>query len=203
MKNRRRSSRPSTAIAVALLCPALLLATSSQHATVRKRIINRLSRPGEPVTIMAGQVKGKPVAFGKAFVAKDDWLGGLTLVIKNTSARSVSWVRVALSIRKDKARGIRLIDFVTYGVGRSDIDKIQRGGPPLKPGETAEVSYPLDQYQSLREILDGMGYSKSIAQIEVSAEKVSFAGEEEFMWIEGKMNRKDDHCPTGWTPLKP
>jgi hypothetical protein len=145
-------------------------------------------------------VKGKPAQFGKAFPGGDNWLGGLMFVIKNTSPKTISWARVALSFSR-KDLGGELNDVMTYGIGRWDIDKIRGGGPPLKPGETAEVTYPWEQYQSVREILDGMGYPKSITQIRVSVDQVIFADQPELMWIEGKMN--EFHSPKGWIPVKP
>ena len=184
------------AVALVLLCSAWMFASPSRNRTIKK-----LSRPNEPVQIIAVKVKGKAVEFGKAFAGANNWLGGLTFVIKNTSAKSVSWARVALSFRKEKAPDVRLSDVATYGIGRWDIDKLRGGGPPLKPGETAEVSYSWEQYQSVRDILDGMGYPRSIAQIEVSVDQVIFADQPDLMWIEGKMN--EFHSPTGWSPVKP
>ena len=178
----------------------LFSATMVTGVPPRPRTIKKLSRPHEPVTIIAVKIKGKAVEFGKAFPGRNDWLGGLTIIIKNTSAKRVSWARVALIFSK-KEPGGELHDFVTYGIGRWDIDKIRGGGPPLKPGDTAEVSYSPEQYQSIREILDGMGYPPSIAQIAVSVDQVIFEDQPELMWIEGTMN--EFHSPTGWRPVKP
>lgn len=191
----RKPSLSLLVILVPLLNAPLALAVPPQ-----KRIVNRLSRPNEPVQIIAVKVKGKAVAFGKPFVAKNDWLGGLTLVIKNTSPKSISWARVALGFRR-KESVVRLNDYVAYGIGRWDIDKLRGGGPPLKPGETAEVTYPWEQYQSIRPDLDGMGYPQGISQIEVSVDQVIFEDQPELMWIEGKMNVFSS--PTGWSPVKP
>lgn len=197
MISRLQLSLRLTALTLVLLCFMAALATPA-----RKRTIRKLSRPNEPVELISIRVKGKPVAFEKAFVGKDDWLGGLTLVMKNTSTRSIDWVRVALKFPKEKNAGY-LVDFVAYGIGRSDIEKFRGGGPPLRPGETAEVTYPLDQYQSLREILDGMNYPQSITVIEASIDRVSFEGEHEVMWIQGEICKEDYHSPTGWSPVKP
>lgn len=194
MIGRLKSSLPLTAFVLALLCPALASAVPPQ-----KRIVNKLSRPHEPVQIVSIKVKGKAVEFGKAFPERNDWPGGLKLIIKNTSTKSISWARVALNFRREKLSGVS--DVVTYGIGRWDIDKIRGGGPPLKPGETAEVSYSLEQYQSMREILDDMGYPRGIMQIEVSVDRVIFADQPELMWIEGTMN--EFLSPTGWRPAKP
>lgn len=197
MISRLRLSLCFTALALVLLCTTAAFATPA-----RKRTVSKLSRPNEPVELIAIRVKGKPVAFEKAFAGKDDWLGGLTLVIKNTSAKAVDWVRVALKFPKGKDAGY-LVDFVAYGIGRSDIEKFRGGGAPLKPGETAEVTYPCDQYQSLRANLDGMDYPKSITLLQVSVDKVSFEGEHEVMWIQGEICKEDYHSPTGWSPVKP
>jgi hypothetical protein len=178
-----------------LLCSGLALALPP-----RNRIVNKLSRRGEPVAVISGKVKDKPLVFGKAFAGRDDWLGGLRFTIKNTGTKPVTWVKVALSFYKDKDRGYGLVDHMTYGIGTSDIEKIRGGGPPLKPGETAEVSYPWEQYLSVRDILDGMDYPKSITQIEVSVEQVNF-GDDHLMWIEGEM--KEFQSPKGWIPVKP
>jgi hypothetical protein len=196
MTNLRKLSLALVTIALALSCSAPMFALSPQTRTVNKR-----SRPDEPVQIIALKVKGKAIGFGKAFAGRNNWPGDLKFVIKNTSTKSVSWARVALSFRRGKAGGSTLSDLVTYGIGRWDVDKIRGGGPPLKPGETAEVSYSLDQYQSIRETLDGLGYPQSIAQIEVSVDQVIFEDQPELMWIEGKMN--EFHSPTGWRPVTP
>lgn len=190
------SSKSFVAAATLLICCA-----SSFAAPPRLRTVKRLSRPNEPVQIIAVKVQGKPIKFAKSFMAKDDWLGGLTLVIKNVSAKPVSWVNLDLSFHKPPEPAVRLVERVTYGIGRWDEDKIRGGGPPLKPGETVEVLYSVEQYRSIREIMDGMAYPKSVAEVEVSVEQVIFADQPELMWIEGKMN--EFHSPTGWRPVKP
>jgi len=194
----------SSKLSLSWLVIALLLFPSAlvfAKPPVQLRTVNRLSRPNEPVQITAVKVKGKAVRFGKAFAGGNNWLGGLTFVIKNTSMKSVSWARVALKFQNGKEPAPHLNDFMTYGIGRWDEDKIRGGGPPLKPGGTAEVSYSLEQYQSVRDILDGMGYPRSIAQIEVSVDQVIFADQPELMWIEGTMS--EFHSPSGWRPVKP
>jgi hypothetical protein len=188
-------SRSFLVIVALVFCSAMAIAVPPRPRTVKK-----LSRPNEPVEIIAVKWKGKAVEFGKAFPGRNEWLGGLTFVIKNTSARRVSWARVALIFSK-KEGGSTLHDAMTYGIGRWDEDKLRGGGPPLKPGDTAEVSYSLEQYQSVRDILNGMGYAQSIAQIEVNVDQVIFEDQPELMWIEGTMN--EFHSPTGWRPVKP
>jgi hypothetical protein len=196
--NIRSKVSPSLLLIALLLFSAVLVVATPP---LRSRTVNRLSRPNEPVQITAVRVNGKAVRFGKAFAGRNNWLGGLTFVIKNTSTKSVSWARVALKFQKGKEPAPSLNDLMTYGIGRWDEDKIRGGDPPLKPGDTAEVSYSSEQYQSVRDILDGMGYSRSIAQIEVSVDQVIFVDQPELMWIEGTMN--EFHSPTGWRPVKP
>ena len=196
--NIRLQVSPGLLLIALLLFSAVLVVASPR---LQSRTVNRLSRPNEPVQITAVRVSGKAVRFGKAFAGGNNWLGGLTFVIKNTSTKSVSWARVALKFQKGRETAPNLNDFMHYGIGRWDEDKIRGGGPPLKPGDTAEVSYSLEQYQSVRDILDGMGYPKSIAQIEVSVDQVIFVDQPELMWIEGTMN--EFHSPTGWRPVKP
>lgn len=192
--------QPSFSPRLLLVFLLLSCATTALAIPPRNRIINKLSRADEPVTIVSVRVKGKVVEFGKAFAGRTNWLGGLTFVLKNTSTKSVSWARVAMGFAP-QAPGGKLYDLMTYGIGRWDEDKIRGGGPPLKPGETAEVSYSWEQYQSIREILDGMGYPPSITKIEVRVDQVIFADQPELMWIDGKMN--EFHSPTGWRPVKP
>jgi hypothetical protein len=193
-------SRPSFSPLLLALTFLLTCATPTLAIPSRNKIINRLSRAGEPVAIVSAKVNGKAIDFGKVFAGRNNWLGGLTFVIKNSSAKTVSWARVALSFTKPTPGG-ELSDYLTYGIGRWDIDKIRGGGPPLKPGETAEVSYSWEQYQSVREILDGMDYPSNITKIRVSVDQVIFADQPELMWIEGKMN--EFHSPTGWRPITP
>jgi hypothetical protein len=183
------------ALALVLICSML-----ASTAPLRLRTVSKLSRPAEPVEIVSGKVKGKPIVFGKPFNGSDNWLGGAKFVIRNRGTKPVTWVKVAFKFYKDKDRGYALHDFMTYGIGVTDIEKFRGGGPPLKPGETAEVSYPWEQYLSVRDILDGMGYPRSITQVEVSVDEVNF-GDNDLMWIEGQM--KEFHSPQGWIPVKP
>ncbi len=184
-----------TALALVLFCCMWAIA-----APLRNRTVKRFSRPAEPVEVIAGSVKGKAIVFGKAFAGRDNWLGGLGFTIKNTSTKPVTWVKVALRFYKGDERGYGLVDPLTYGIGTSDIEKLRGGGPPLKPGETAEVSYSWEQYQSVRDILDGMGLPRSITQVEVSIDEVNF-GDDHLMWIEGEMKKFES--PKGWIPVKP
>ena len=197
MISRRRVSFHFTALALALVLTTLAFPSAPQ-----KRIVKKLTRPNEPVQIVAVKMKAKPLEFGKPFAGRNDWPGGLSLVIKNASTKSVAWVKVALSFRREESL-VRLSDYVTYGIGSSDIEKLRGGGPPLKPEKSAVISYSSEQYQSTRDILDDLGYPQRIAEIEVSVEQVSFEGEPDVLWIEGKMNGKDSHSPRGWSPLKP
>jgi hypothetical protein len=194
------STRPSFSPRLLAIVILTICTTSALAIPPRNKVINRLSRTDEPVTIVSAKVNGKAIDFGKAFAERNNWLGGLTFVIKNTSTKTISWARVALSFSKPEPAG-ELNDFMTYGIGRWDIDKIRGGGPPLKPGETAEVSYSWEQYQSVREILDGMGYPPNIRKIKVSVDQIIFADQPELMWIEGKMN--EFHSPNGWKPIVP
>lgn len=198
MIGRLQFSRRFCALAFILLCIAFTFAVPPRSRTVKK-----FSRPAEPVEVIAGEVKAKSIVFGKPFAGTDRWVGGLTFTIKNNSTKPVDWVKVALSFPNSRHPGPHVVDYMTYGIGRSDIEKFRGGGPPLKPGETGEVSYSWAQYQSIRGILDGMDYPRSIMEIEVSVQQVSFAGEHETMWIEGQMCKEDYHSPTGWSPVKP
>lgn len=197
MISRLQLSRRFAALALVILCSCLSIGTP-----VRKRIVTKLSRPNEPIELIAVKVKGKPVQFGKAFTGNNNWIGGLAVVVKNKSTKPVNWVKVAVSFHKDKYPDVRLVDSIIYGVGRSDIEKLRGGGPPLQPGETAEASYSLNLYKSVRPSLDGMGYPRSIAEVNLSVQQVSFVGEDEVMWIEGQMCKEDYHSPTGWSPVK-
>ena len=193
-------SRLSLSLRLTMTAIVMLGCVPAIAAPLRNRTVKKFSRPAEPVKIISGNVQGKPIVFGKAFAGRDNWLGGLKFVIKNTSTKPVIWVKVAFSFYKDNERGYGLNDFMTYGVGTSDVEKLRGGGPPLKPGETAEVSYSWEQYQSVRDILDGMGYPRSIVQVQVSVDEVNF-GDPDLMWIEGEM--KEFHSPKGWIPVKP
>lgn len=198
MISRLQFFRRFCALSFVLICIALTFA-----APPRNRTIKKFSRPAEPVEVIAGKVKGRTIVFGKPFASTDRWLGGLTFKIKNNSTKSVAWVKVALKFPNSRHPGPYLVDFTTYGIGRSDIEKLRGGGPPLKPGEMAEVSYSWEQYRSIRDSLDGMDYPRSIMQIEVSVQQVMFAGDHDVMWIEGQMCKEDYRSPTGWSPVKP
>jgi hypothetical protein len=197
MTDPRKSSLRFKIIAVILLGATLVFAVPP-----RSRIVKKFSWPDAPVEIVGVMVKGKPVTFAKAFPADDKWLGNLTVRIKNVSARQVTWARVALKFLQQDEHGSQLTDLMTYGIGRTDVEKFRGGGPPLKPGETAVVSYSWEQYQSVREILDGMSYPRSVTKIELSVDEVIFEGETNLMWIEGKMNKENTDRP-GWSPIKP
>ena len=193
------------AVTITLLFPLLAPAHQSQE-----RFIKRFSRPGEPVQIIAVKVRGKPVAFGKTFTADNDWIGGIALTVKNTSARKVRWIKVALDLPKDE--GVKtspkgppyygLREPLVYGIGLSDIEKMQGGGPPLNPGESVEILFPAENYADLRELMDGMSYPKSVGLVVVHVEQVLFEGDEDVMWIEGKMNRRNYKDPRGWSPIE-
>jgi hypothetical protein len=193
----RKSSLRFKIIAVILLGVTLVFAAPPRGRTVKK-----FSWPDAPVEIVGLMVKGKPVTFAKAFPTDDKWLGNLTVRIKNVSTRQVTWARVALKFLKQDEHGSQLTDLMTYGIGRTDVEKFRGGGPPLKPGETAVVSYSWEQYQSVREILDGMSYPRSVTKIELSVDEVIFENETNLMWIEGKMNKENTDRP-GWSPIKP
>lgn len=194
----------SMAVIVILLFALHVPAGQSQD-----RFIRKFSRPDEPVEITAVKVRGKPRAFGKTFTADNDWIGSISITVKNVSSRNVRWLSVALDLPKDERvrtstkgppyYGLR--EPLVYGIGLSDEEKLRGGGPPLRPGESVEILYPAEIYKGLRELMDGMSYPKSVSLVVVSVEKVLFEGDEDVMWIEGKMNRRNYKDPRGWSPI--
>jgi hypothetical protein len=123
---------------------------------------------------------------------RNDWLGGLTLVIKNTSAKTVSWVRLDLSFHRERELDVGLIEPCdlrdwTFGYRRSCEAERRRSNRRDRRGFVhggAISEHPGKLWTT-------WVYPKSVAKVEVSVEQVSFEGEPDVMWIEGKMNRWD------------
>lgn len=132
----------------------------------KKTIIRRLTLSKEPVEITF-KLKGEPVNASKAtraaegirteeFDGDEDWLKNLTLKLRNTSDKTITYIVLNLHFPEVTKNGRTALHQVFLGVDPDG--KFQRAELQLEPNETIEVSLA-ERYEGLKTLV-GAGNSR-------------------------------------------
>lgn len=159
----------------------------------KDRIIKHTVWKGEPVEIKKIKVKNKVIKLKETFVENDDWLKEFAIEIENTSDQTILSLELQLSFSKDENGMPKApaTEILRYGVISPNVKSSE---PPLQPGE--RIVLTLDNYDSLRALLDYAGHSKSIGEVTVRMGRVIFA--DGTMWYKGSLFKRDPNNPNRW-----
>jgi hypothetical protein len=152
----------------------------------------------EPIKILSVKIKSKEIRTDQKFVDNnDDWFGGLTVEIENTSNQTIVNVQMALDFPDEAGlKGSPARDYIAYGT--SDPSEPNASQPPLNPGEKAILK--IQDYQSLRDFLDKVGHNKDLKEFRLSIDSVLFT--DDTKWAAGQIFMRDPNNPEIWLPEK-
>lgn len=211
----KRLSLLFLALMISTIVATLFSAKSPTHAIdqAKERAVKIKTFKEQPVEIVAVNVKGTPVEAEKKFAGNSDWLNGMTITIKNVSEKPVVYVAVAVTAHYEKD-GVRrrtsdgrdyvvAIDLM-YGVRPHLPGEPPRPyrATPLMPGQTADLLFSEIQRDQLFWILSHEDYSTDVTELTLSTDYVAWYGEDETMWIRGRMHRLDPKDPRHWVPVE-
>lgn len=184
-------------VLLALMC--LLVATLTSAQNSKERTLKYKAWQNEPLKISHIKIKGAHALFDQKIVADDDWFRGLTVSVKNTSDKTITFIDLMLMFPPAEGSVRPASDHLLYGhyppppgeTGTPHPDQ-----PPLKPGD--EATLVLTDYEGTRQFLDAVGKPKSIKEIEVRIGELVFEGE--VKWKAGQLFRRDPNDPNSWLP---
>lgn len=180
-----------------LMC--LLIATLISAQNSKERTLKYKAWQNEPLKVSHIKIKGAHALFDQKIVADDDWFRGLSVSVKNTSDKTITFIDLMLIFPPAEGSALPTSDHLLYGhyppppgeTGTPHPDQ-----PPLKPGD--EATLVLTDYEGTRQLLDATGKPKSIKEIEVRIGELVFEGE--VKWSAGQLFRRDPNDPNSWLP---
>lgn len=163
-----------------------LLATSGiaryaqgQNVSTNERIVERLSRKSAPFKIKHIKTKKGEFALGQKLVDEDDWFNGLSVVLENTSGKTVIYIRAGfLFPRQNEEVGNAPPLYKSFSYGRypSPPEGAVLTAQPLalRPGERFTVTLSEDDYHEVAAGLRRLEYDQSIKTLKFNLEEVYF-----------------------------
>ncbi len=177
----------------------------------KERAVTIVTFKDQPVEIVAVKVKDKVVERDKKFGGDKDWLNGMVVTVKNSSAQPVVYVTVSVTAHYEKD-GVRRRtedgrDYVAetnlfYGMRPRLPDEPQRtvSSVPLMPGQTADLVLSAVERDQLYWLL--RDYSTDIPELTLWIDHVAWYGDDKTMWVRERMLQQDPNNPRRWLPIE-
>jgi hypothetical protein len=167
----------------------------------QERVVDELEVPLAPVRIVGLKTKKKgEVKFRKRFAEGDDWIGGLTILVQNTSGKTVTTLAINATYRRPdepESSEPSTHTFVhTYHFGPDpffpeyalrDTTKV------IKPDETVELEELAENYQAIKAALRQLKYPASVKRVELMIHTIGF--EDGTIWSGGSWFYRDPDNP--------
>jgi hypothetical protein len=181
--------------------------TSPLVQSHKKSIIRRISYFKYPVE-MSFELDGQPLKSTQTvagsertndFEADADWLNHLTIRIKNTSGKTITWMLVNLLFPEVTRDGSVAMHQIFLGV---DPDApFPRPELRLAPNETFAIplSAKYDEIRHLVEVIGSGMHIENVSKVEVEFHAALFEDETRFQT--GLMYRRDPKDPHKWIPI--
>lgn len=196
---------PASVIAFALL------AALSVHAQEKKRVITwppymvamiqgsgpgtQFSSVAEALEIVNIEAAGHPIKVGQPFSADDDWLGTLTVRLKNISGQAIAVVQISFSLPETEASDQgALRTTLRYGPGSSS----KQPDVPHKliaPDEVFELKLTSAEYEQDKNTILQRGLSTGVLKLWIGSTMVRF--EDGKYWSRSCLKTSDraNACP--------
>lgn len=122
------------------------------------------------------RVNGQGVAPGLPFAAGPDWLKGLTVRVKNVSAKPLAYLQLNFTFPEARYRSGGIGFTLRYGQPRPGTGgTVEFDSKPLLPGEEAELSFERGDYEAKRTFAEKFGGVADITRVRFGTASVGFA----------------------------
>lgn len=195
---------PHRLMVTACLCLLLPVLTYAQDQ--KSRHIEKVSQRNEPVEIVdlqtdSVQVDSQSFKLGSAFMGDEHWLRGLTLNVKNVSAKSIVYIRVEIEFPKIGTMEYPFVVPVTYGQippPASEINSLPVPKRAVIHGNSVKLRLTDTMYDFAREFLKKKDVS-SIDNVKFSIQFIVF--EDGTAWSNGYLLNRDSNDPRKWNVI--
>ena len=138
-----------------------------------------------PIEILSMTLKGNEIRPGEKIKGDENWLKGLTFKIKNISDQPISYLSVHFKF--PMPNGFVSAAALDYGIRESHIRK---GPPSIKPGETKELVFTKENYDSFLYVLGQAKVSSDFDTAPFYIERVCFENQPDVIWQAGWLMRR-------------
>lgn len=178
-----------------LLSGLVWLSVSAQTDEVA-RTLERVPLKNEPVQITEVRTSTKSdISLGQSFVANNDWLSGLTLKVKNVSAKQIVRAELELQFPEVQLNNAVFILPVHYGEVPGLEEPSSDKQAPIGPNETADIKLDNETYDGLKRIAGGNG-SVQVTKARIRISTIVFA--DGTAWHNGFLHIRDPNNPRRW-----
>jgi hypothetical protein len=177
--------------AVFLICASTLLYAQELRDRELKPAVD-FTTIEMPVEIVSIKVKGKELATGEKTKGDDDWLKGVSFIVKNVSDKPIAYVAVGLRFEPPPGAARVVVFTLSYGVDYSRGEP--RGGSsslPIQPNQTADLVLTDGRYPNFLQILSLGGMPLGFDTVSYYVERVSFEDDPNIIWEGGYLKRKN------------
>jgi hypothetical protein len=134
-----------------------------------------LPNDSDALSVTEIKVSGQSVTPGRPFAAGADWLRGLTLRVRNDSAKPIASAQIHISFPEASYHGGGIGFSFRHGSTRPGGDGGAAGAKPLLPGEEAELGFTGDDYETQRNFAEKTGGVAEISRVSINMAHVVFA----------------------------
>jgi len=162
-----------------------------------EKTIKGLSQPNQPIEISV-KVKDKAVKLNKKFEGEAGWLKDVTLEIKNTSNKTINFLRLDIDFPESRATGKILLHQIFLGKN-SDIQSLRNKAPlNLMPGQSLEIPLASEHERISRLIRLRYPSVEDMSEINITLGEAMF--DDETLWSGGAIFKRnpDSNNPRKW-----
>ena len=132
------------------------------------------SLEGDALEIVDIKVQGKSVAPNQPFLADNSWLKSLTVRVRNNSSKSISHIRMSISILREKNAPLGIGFSLVYGV-RENNQAGREAAKPLRPNEEVDLHFNESQYAETERLVARVIDPANIRKVSISTTGVEFS----------------------------
>lgn len=171
--------------------------TQTQNKDVKQ--VNKLTFENEPIEVLNVKNKQTSWQLGETFVQKSDWLKDFSIVFKNNSAKSISYLKIDLDFPETKTTGNIMAYPLSYG-SNSAISVKNEKDTPIKSGENVELILTETNFEALKKFIETRHPLDSLTKMDIRIVFILF--DDGTAWSSGSFMRPDPNNPKKFIPIE-
>lgn len=130
----------------------------------------------DPNVLVIGEIKvaGQPITPGRPFAAGADWLRNLSVRVKNTSAKPITYVQLNFSLPEARYQAGGVGFHLIYGRNISGGERPAPDAKRLLPGEETELSFTDADYERHRGFAEKLSGVTDFSRVRIGMVDVQF-----------------------------
>ena len=193
-KNHERSRHGFFVVCLSILLLFGLTAKINANQAGQGRILKSVTYPFAPVEIIEIKVNDTPISFNQILGNDIDWINGLTVRVKNTSEKPISYISIDLRSEPPESGDKPRITSFSKGVLPVSRDiPVAPGNTLVAPDTFIEIPFTNEQFQIYKDYLQ-------VSSLQVSVGSVFFT--DDTLWMQGVLYTRDTKNPNKWNPVK-